>query len=209
MADRQVAANLDGIRKDHVERYRYAVERIKAPAVVLDAACGVGYGARMLAEAGNEVIAVDIEPRAIQHAIAHFDHDGVTRWIAGDLMLAPWKPQEFDAVVCLEALEHFKQPGQALAAFAFALFRRQGMLICSVPNEAVYKFDAATFKDDAYPHQRHYTPEEFDSLLSLAGFAPIHRGTQADNQAPVTDGTDGRYLVYTCALNIDPWLQTR
>ena len=49
--ERQVAPSLDGIRKDHVERYKLAAE-IFGGLSVMDVGCGVGYGAKVLADAG-------------------------------------------------------------------------------------------------------------------------------------------------------------
>ncbi len=46
---RQAAPNLKGIRPDHVARYELAARFIPENGVVLDMACGVGYGAYILA----------------------------------------------------------------------------------------------------------------------------------------------------------------
>ena len=51
--DRQAAKRIEGIRRDHLERYRYAMSLAEGP--VLDAACGVGYGAYLLASDGHGV----------------------------------------------------------------------------------------------------------------------------------------------------------
>ena len=57
--ERQVAPTLDGIRRDHVARYEWAARQLAPESVVLDAACGVGYGSRVMADAGMTVRGTD------------------------------------------------------------------------------------------------------------------------------------------------------
>jgi protein-L-isoaspartate O-methyltransferase len=56
--ERQVAATVEGIRRDHVARYEWAARQINS-AVVFDFGCGVGYGSAILAARANRVIAID------------------------------------------------------------------------------------------------------------------------------------------------------
>lgn len=63
--ERQVAPDVSGIRRDHVARYEFVAGRLVPGSRVLDLACGVGYGAHILAKAGHKVIAVDASPEAI------------------------------------------------------------------------------------------------------------------------------------------------
>jgi len=57
--ERQVAPQLNGIRRDHVERYLWAARQLGASCRVVDFACGIGYGAKILAEAGHQVVGFD------------------------------------------------------------------------------------------------------------------------------------------------------
>ena len=61
--ERQVSPTVDGIRADHVNRYKWAID--KTIGRVTDAACGIGYGSVILAEAGIKVRAIDIDAEAI------------------------------------------------------------------------------------------------------------------------------------------------
>ena len=180
-------------RTDHLNRYRFAAEYLQG-GVVLDAACGCGYGARILDEMGYTVTGADIEPEAIAWAKEYF---GGPDFAVCDIeKMLP--VGEYDSVVSFETLEHLQHPDAALTNFRLVAKR----LIASVPNEEVWPFEADHFSDDAYPHQRHYTPQQFESLLTSCGWDVVDRFTQINNRKPdtaVIDGTHGRFLIYVCS----------
>jgi len=47
--ERQVSPTLDGIRKDHLARYKWAAKRLSG--CVYDIGCGIGYGSKILGDA--------------------------------------------------------------------------------------------------------------------------------------------------------------
>ena len=127
---------------------------------------------------------VDIDEGAITFAREH--HNG-PHFIQGE---ASDTYGPFDAIVSFETLEHLKNPLEALKNF------EAPFLWASVPNEEKYPFNPATFKDDDYPHQRHYTPKEFEELLNAGGFQVVERYTQKDKIGDIHKGTDGIFLIY-------------
>tara|TARA_Y100000310_G_scaffold345430_1_gene464867 strand:- start:3524 stop:5032 length:1509 start_codon:yes stop_codon:yes gene_type:complete len=167
--ERQLAPTLEGIRADHLERYKFAVSTIQKtfglrdghnPIKIIDAGCGCGYGAAILADAGFDVLAFDRDESAITYAKAHYPRDRVYHYVAEchDLRV----PEEkLDAVICLEVLEHLQDPRPALENFK----RHAKTLILSVPNEDVFPFGAGILF-----HHRHYTLEEILQLLDSAGY---------------------------------------
>lgn len=195
--DRQVSSTLEGVRKDHRARYEFAATFLREHgcADVLDAACGVGYGANIMAHGGLEVFAIDIEPEAVGFGIQKWAHPSIT-WAVRDVREPLWKP--VDAVVAFELIEHMADPEVALAAFREVLRPGEGWLIASTPNETVYPFVAANFVEDEYPHVRHYTPAEFVSLLEDNGFHVERRFSQETKHSDVDVRDGGRFLVY-CA----------
>lgn len=78
---------------------------------VLDAGCGPGRVGSLLAQAGHEVVGVDIDPLLI--AAAHEDHPGPT-WLVGDLaaldLAAVGIVEGFDVVVCAGNVLPFLDP---------------------------------------------------------------------------------------------------
>lgn len=185
--ERQLATSVSGIRKDHVERYRFAAGI--ADTIVLDAACGCGYGSSILHDSACSVIGIDIDPGAIKWAERHYSGP---EYRLGDLMHIDIP--EVDCIVSFETIEHFRHPEELLERF-----REAGdLLICSVPNENRYPFVAKNFANDEYPHYRHYTPYEFEKLLRSCGWNVLGKWMQKDKASQVLPGTDGMFLVYVC-----------
>jgi hypothetical protein len=158
--ERQVAPNLSGIRRDHLARYEWAARMLPQGSRVLDVACGVGYGAFILARAGHIVTAVDNDAEAIAYAGEHYDHPNITRVQCDATALSFPAGVEFDAAVCFETIEHLAEPMLLLRS----LRAHVKVLLASVPNETHFPYKGYTF------HHRHYTKAEFEALLGTAGF---------------------------------------
>ena len=183
-ATRQYAPTLFGIAPDHVKRYQFAASAISAGLRVLDAACGCGYGSRVLSDSRLAVAGVDINQDAIEWARKYFPGPN---YILGDVTELDL---DADVLVTFETLEHLKEPEKLLTGVS-----AKG-LFASVPNEEVYPFDAKKFGGDEYPHQRHYTPAQFDDLLASCGWNVKKRFCQMDKSGAITPGTDGMFLLY-------------
>lgn len=88
---------------------------------VLDAGCGPGRVGGALAEAGHDVVGVDVDPFLIE--AAEHDHPG-PRWMVGDLaeldLPARGVTEPFDAIVCAGNVMTFLAPstrGEVLKRF--------------------------------------------------------------------------------------------
>jgi SAM-dependent methyltransferase len=158
--ERQVAPTIAGIRRDHVARYEWAARRIPSGARVIDVACGVGYGTRILAEAGLYGAGFDISDEALAYAAKNYCHENVHyhRMDAGapniDLL------GHADAAVCFETIEHLEDPLPLLKA----LHACAEVLYASVPDE-----DGFPYRNHKF-HFRHYTRAQFQALLEAAGW---------------------------------------
>lgn len=187
---RQWPKSLADISTHHLQRYELATKY--ASGRILDAACGVGYGAQLLSTGGKEVVGVDASQEALNWASRFFR--GPT-YICGRIEERPWEGK-FDTVVSLETIEHLQDPTEALKAFRDCC---TGEFIASVPNEEAYPFNAHNFRNDDSPHFRHYTPKEFEELLEKHGFKVTERFCQVSKGEPwVVAGTNGKFLIYIC-----------
>ena len=183
--ERQVAPMLSGIRRDHVARYEFAARVLCGAPRIIDLACGVGYGAEILATAGSEVLAIDRSPDAVAYGQRHYNSSGRVRFVcqnAEDLRLA----LPYDAAVCFETIEHIEDP---LPVLQF-LCRHARRLVASVPNEAVFPHRGAVKF-----HYRHYTRAEFGELLQRAGYRVISWHGQAGPFSEVEPEIEGRTLI--------------
>ncbi len=144
------------IQAEHEGRYRWAAT-VVAGREVLDAGCGVGYGAEMLAEAGaSRIVGLDVSPEAVEDAV--FRAGAIGQFEVGDLERMPFAPRSFDVVVCFEAIEHVNRGELALDELRRVL-RPDGLLILSSPNRHVY------LPGNPY-HVHEYTPSELHAALT-------------------------------------------
>jgi SAM-dependent methyltransferase len=201
--ERQAAPSLAGIRPDHVGRYQFAADVIRldlqpkqaADVRILDAACGVGYGARLIADAvlSAHVTGVDLSAAAIAYGQAHYAAPGCTL-VQGDCTNLALPDRSVDAVLSFETLEHLDARA-ALASFRHVL-RPGGLLIASTPNE-----DVLPWTPDFLHHLRHYTGAEFDALLQGAGFRIVSRWSNAGRLLETIDkGYGGPFNIAVARL---------
>jgi SAM-dependent methyltransferase len=185
--ERQVAPELSGIRRDHLARYRWAVRQLPAGSRVLDCACGVGYGAFILANAFHRVTAVDNNAEAIAYGRAHYASDRIDYFIGDAAELEGIELGQFDAVTSFETIEHLADPLPMLKAFRAAAPN----LMASVPNEEKFPYRGYAF------HHRHYTRAEFQELLAEAGWQVTGWYGQEGPESDVGAGVNGRTAIVT------------
>lgn len=154
----------------HLERYRFAAKQTR-PGRLLDCACGVGYGTRLLADHATgleSALGVDISAEAIAYAKERYG-GGIVSYLNADAVTFR-DERGFDTIVSLETVEHLPDP-QTFFAGLVAMLRPGGVLVSSVPT---------TPSVDLNPHHLHdFTPRSFrgmgagHGLRELAAFKQV------------------------------------
>jgi SAM-dependent methyltransferase len=149
----------------HVAAYRWVAERCLGLRVV-DLACGEGYGSAILAERARQVVGVDANPEAHEHARLKYRNENLSFRRA--LVEQFDEDAPYDAIVFLQTIEHVEDPAELLERFA-SLLAPEGVAYVSTPNRLtlappgapksdnpwhVREFDAAEYRELVRPHFR-------------------------------------------------------
>jgi SAM-dependent methyltransferase len=139
----------------HLAVYEWIGERV-AGLRVADLACGEGYGADALARTAAEVVGVDANPEAHEHARARYRRENLTfeRGLVEDFS------GPVDAVVFLQTIEHVQDPG----ALCDRIAQAAPVAYISTPNRLTLA-PPGTEKSGNPWHLREYTLAEYRALL--------------------------------------------
>lgn len=126
-------------------RTAFVAERVTLKgANVLDVGCGGGLLSEALARAGASVTAIDLAPALLDVARLHLHESGLSvdyRQVTVE-DLAETGPPSFDAITCMEMLEHVPDPESVIAACS-RLLKPGGKLLLSTLNRTPIAFGAA------------------------------------------------------------------
>jgi SAM-dependent methyltransferase len=144
---------------EHYARYAFARRFVKDK-IVLDCACGEGYGSALMAELASEVIGIDLASYAIAHARARYPFANL-RFECGDATALSLADQSVDVITSFETLEHLAAHDQMLREFKRVL-RPNGVLIISSPDKHTYS-DVSGYRNEF--HVKELYRAELEALL--------------------------------------------
>jgi SAM-dependent methyltransferase len=127
---------------------------------VIDMACGEGYGSAVLTRTAREVVGVEANPEAHEHARLRYTAPGL-RFERG--LVETWA-EPCDAVVFLQTIEHVADPDAVLEHFK-ALVGPDGLVVLSTPNLLTLAPEGAEKSENPW-HLKEYRHEEFRALCS-------------------------------------------
>jgi 2-polyprenyl-6-hydroxyphenyl methylase/3-demethylubiquinone-9 3-methyltransferase len=174
---------------------------------VLDVGCGGGLIAEPLARLGARVTGIDPAAETIEAARRHAEGQGLEiDYRAGRIEELATEALAFDAVVCLEVVEHVPGPAAFLETCA-GLVRPGGLMLLSTINRTLKAYLLAIVGAEyilrwlpvgTHQWERFVTPDELARHLRAAGLgAPVVRGLVYNPLADVwsvAGDTDVNYL---------------
>lgn len=161
-------------------RAAYVAERVALQgAKVADVGCGGGLLSEALARDGAQVTGIDLGEKVIEIAKLHLyeSHLTVDYRVQSSAELAAAEPASFDAVCCMEMIEHVPDP-EALVNDLAAMLKPGGRLFMSTLNRTPAAFGAAILGAEylmrLLPRGTHHyaqflKPSELARLLRHAG----------------------------------------
>jgi SAM-dependent methyltransferase len=139
----------------HLAVYEWIAERVRGLRVA-DLASGEGYGADVIARTATQVMGVDANPDAYEHARLRYRRPNL-RFERG---LVEEFDEPCDAITFLQTIEHIHEPGALLERLA----RIAPLAYISTPNRLTLAPPGAEKSENPW-HLREYTSAEYRKLL--------------------------------------------
>jgi O-antigen biosynthesis protein len=143
---------------EHITRYMFASQFVSGK-VVLDIACGSGYGSDYLSKAGaKKIIGVDISEETIEYCKKNYPDNGI-EFLQGSVDKIPLADKSVDIIVSFETIEHVDEKAQLnFLKEVKRVLRPEGIFVVSTPNSLIYP------KGNEF-HLKELNPEEFNNVL--------------------------------------------
>lgn len=135
-----------------------------ADQVVLEAGCGEGYGASLIASFARQVVALDYDEPTTEHVARRYPD---VRAVRGNLAYLPLRTASVDVVANFQVIEHLWDQDGFLAE-CFRVLRPGGRLLVTTPNRLTFTPNSDVPLNPY--HTRELAPGELDELLRGAGF---------------------------------------
>jgi SAM-dependent methyltransferase len=139
-------------------------------AVVLEAGCGEGYGADLLAREARTVLGLDYDIPTTRHVARGYP---AVRAVRGNLAALPVRSSTVDVVATLQVIEHLWDQ-EGFLAECHRVLRPGGRLLVTTPNRITFSPGRDAPLNPF--HTRELAPAELRALLAGAGFRVEYLG---------------------------------
>lgn len=168
---------LGALRMRLMPEWRLIKKYVPRRAAVLDAGCGIGDWARLMARAGRRVTGLDYSAALIRRLRSAYPDQA---WVEGDIRRMPFDAGAFDAVISWGVIEHDERgPRAALREFR-RLLAPCGVAMVSVPNDTPLRHRLAQARATAEASKSFFqyfmTADELAAEVRAAGFDVVECG---------------------------------
>ncbi|MGZ5415468.1 MAG: class I SAM-dependent methyltransferase [Aeromicrobium sp.] len=161
---------------------------------VLEAGCGEGYGAHLLATRASSLHALDYDEYATGHVHAAYPDIPVLR---GNLVQLPFADASFDVVVSLQTIEHLWNQ-EAFLAECLRVLRPGGTIVVSTPN-------TLTFPPGNIYHPKELDPDELSDLITPHAAITSYEGLGHGPALTAWEQANGSIVDLQIARPYDEW----
>jgi 2-polyprenyl-3-methyl-5-hydroxy-6-metoxy-1,4-benzoquinol methylase len=146
---------------EHIHRYEEAAAILAANSIVLDLACGTGFGANFLSNKGHVVVGADISETTISECSAKYAGKKLAFEMIDGTKI-PYKNGHFDAVISFETIEHTAKFLEMLSEFN-RITKKGGLVILSTPNFLINSPSGVVTNPF---HTQEWTYGEFEKIIN-------------------------------------------
>lgn len=137
---------------------------------ILDIGCAEGFYLREMASLIKKGVGLDIASNKIQRAKKLSSKFSNLQFIEKDFLDYKTRPESFDLIFSIEALEHIPQVKKCLKKI-YKFLKKNGIFICSIPTTK----ERLSYKElknwqEVSGHLYHWSKKDFLLLLKSAGF---------------------------------------
>lgn len=161
-SERQLLDPKDPWWGEHIHRYNETLSQVRENDIILDLACGTGFGSHILSQhTKNLVIGGDIAEDAIK--ACRIDWPGQNlRFEVLDGTKLPYENEYFDIIVSFETIEHTTKYMEMLHEFNRVL-KPSGVAFISTPN---FPVNSPSGKVLNPYHTQEFTYDELEKILT-------------------------------------------
>ncbi len=152
----------DEIAFEHLHRY-HAASFLAKNKIVVDIACGEGYGSAILAATAEKVTGIDISEEVIAHAAKTYGSVQNLQFTVGAADAIPIADRSIDLVVAFETIEHLDETTQeGFLKEIKRILKTNGILVISTPDKSNYSDRHGHINEF---HVKEFTGDEFRGFL--------------------------------------------
>lgn len=155
-----------------LSRYLYSIKNIENK-VVLDSACGLGWGSYLISDYPKEIISIDINKKALDLARTFWKDENLNFYDHSVFDLDSFH-RKFDVILGMELIEHLSfELGEKYLEQCMNNLNENGIIILSSYFPETRKQAEISETENEF-HLHIFTKQEIKNLCKKIGFSNVH-----------------------------------